>query len=529
MTPVANAAVNLFPDPDSRELGRGIFSDGSGQFAFFGVPLGLFTIDVKTSDHRARTVVGLLDVPGQLRNLVIEVPTNVMTYATLRGQVFEADNLTPHGNGRVFIGRYSGNQVNDVVRVVDADTSGFWEAADVPVREYDLVAVSFDGKRKGVRLNITPTVGAVSYANITLEAVTRVFGRVQFDDGRPAPNALVAGGVALVRSDALGNFELEGVPVGSRTISAGLERDPDAGIDFPRLGNASANIIAGANNYVVVKLRPAGRIFGKVVNAQGQPQANIRVAIPVQGGFYWTDADASGNYVFENLGLANYTLSAPANAVAPQIDENKLMAQIRSGDEEQILAAFEEAVRVFVGADDPLITGAHEKFRPSSWGYTTARLLFDGQNVNADIRFIVQGTVSGRVQNHQGVPIGTRVRLTGLGPSQTGEPSTTIRGELNSDPASGEFTFPLQLLAGPWTVQAASPFYPAVISQSGFTTEIDPDATNVVLQFPPTREVNGRIAGRVYLSGQFPRGAGGPREDQHFGGLRNPDRHERLL
>jgi hypothetical protein len=59
------------------------------------------------------------------------------------------------------------------------------------VRTYDLIAITFDGKRKGVRLAITPTANNVIYANITLEAVTRVFGRVQFDDGRPATNALV--------------------------------------------------------------------------------------------------------------------------------------------------------------------------------------------------------------------------------------------------------------------------------------------------------------------------------------------------
>lgn len=498
VTPLPNAAVNLYPDPDSRELGRGVFSDANGLFAFFGVPLGVYSVEVTTSDRRMRTVAGLLDTPGQTAKLTIAVPSVPVAVGTVRGQVFEADNLTPHGNGRVFIGDLDGDKVKNVVRIVNVGADGFWEAEGVPVKSYDLVAVTFDGKRKGVRRAVTPVDGTVIYANITLENITRVYGRVQFDDGRPAPNALVAGGVALVRSDALGNFELEGVPVGRRTISAGLERNPAAGIDFPRLGSASMTVIAGADNYVVVKLRPAGRIFGKVVNANGQPMPRVRVAIPLDGGFYWTDADAQGNYFFENLGLGNYTVSAPANAVAPQLNESELLAQVRSGDEEQILAAFEEAVRVFVGADDPLITGEHQNFRPSTWGYTSARIRFDGESVNADVRYIVQGTISGKVLNHQGVPIGVRVRLTGLGPTPTGAPATTLRGERDTDPATGAFSFPGQLLAGPWTVQAASPFYPIVIKASGFTTEIDPNVTNVILQFPPNQEVNGRIAGSVF-------------------------------
>ena len=500
VTPVPNAAVNLYPDPASRELGRGVFSDGTGQFLFTGVPLGVFTVDVSTSDRRGATVLGVLDTPGETTNVLVALPTNPVEYGTLRGQVFDSDNLTPVPSARIFLGHYNagGNTVRGVVRITDADSDGAWEITNAPIQNFDIVAVTFDGTRKGVRTGIIPVGNQIVYANVTLQAATTVSGRVQFDDGRPATNALVAGGAALVRSDANGNFQLEGVPVGHATISAGLERDPAAGIDFPRLGSTSANIIAGAANYVVVKLRPAGRIFGKVFDGQGNVVPNVRVAIPQQGGFYWTDADKNGNYVFENLALGNYTVSAPGNAVAPQLNESQLGQQIASGDENQILAAFKEAVTVFVGANDPLVNGEGLNFHPSSWGYTKTSIPFDGANVNADIRYIPQGTISGTVLNSQGVPIGARVRLTGLGPDSTGEPVVTIRGDTDSDPATGQFIFPNVLLAGPWGLQAASPFYPAIIQTNGFTTEIDPDVSGIVLQFPPVAEVNGRIAGHVF-------------------------------
>ncbi len=498
VTPLSRAAVNLFPDSGSRELGRGVFSDTDGRFVFYGVPLGVFTVEVKTSDRRTRTVAGLLNTPGEVATLRIELPSTITPVGTLQGTVFEADNLTPHPNARIFIGRTEGSQVRDVVRIVDADADGNWVASDLPAREFDVVAVSFDGQRKGVRQRFTVMPNSTSVVNVSLEATTLVFGRVQFDDGRPAPNALVAGGLTLVRTDENGNFTLEGVPVGRRQISAGVERNPAAGIDFPRLGSADVNVIAGAANFVVVKLRPAGRIFGKVTDLNGKGIGGIRVAVPMSGGFYWTDADSQGNYVFENLGLGNYILSAPANAVSPQLDVNKLNEQIRSGNEDEILAAFEEAIRVFIGADDPLITGEQRNFRPVTWGTTTARLLFDGQSVEANIRMLREGTVAGRVLNHQGVPIGARIRLTGIGPALNGEPKITIRGERDSDPATGVFIFPGQLLAGPWTVQAASPFYPTVIQVSGFTTELDPNVTNVVLKFPPIQDYNGRLVGRVF-------------------------------
>src|SRR5262249_23702368 len=56
ITPVPGVAVNLFPDPDSRELGRGIFSDSGGGFSFLGVPLGGFTVQAQAPNGQFRTV-----------------------------------------------------------------------------------------------------------------------------------------------------------------------------------------------------------------------------------------------------------------------------------------------------------------------------------------------------------------------------------------------------------------------------------------------------------------------------------------
>ncbi|HSH16199.1 MAG TPA: carboxypeptidase-like regulatory domain-containing protein, partial [Verrucomicrobiae bacterium] len=106
-SPIPEAAVNLYPDPDSRELGRGLFADTDGRFAFFGVPLGIYTVDVKTSDRRFRTVAGLIETPGATTNLVIVVPDQTGELATLRGQVLEPGSNLPHPNARVFIGSYN--------------------------------------------------------------------------------------------------------------------------------------------------------------------------------------------------------------------------------------------------------------------------------------------------------------------------------------------------------------------------------------------------------------------------------------
>ena len=203
------------------------------------------------------------------------------------------------------------------------------------------------------------------------------------------------------------------------------------------------------------------------------------------------------------MGLGGYTLSAPGNVVAPVLDLAALQAQLSSGDQAQIMAAFQEAVTVFTGAEDPLITGAGNNFDPTDWGYTTATLQFDGQSVQADIHYLPLGTVWGTVLNAQGVPIGATVELTGLGPDSTGAPSTTIRGAANSDPSTGIFGFTNVLFPGGWQLQVASPFYPVILRTNGFTTVAGLDATNLVLRFPPKQAVDGVIAGRVFHPGRY--------------------------
>ncbi len=497
-SPVGNVAVNLFPDPDSRELGRGIFSDANGRFAFYGVPLGLFTVQAAAPSGQSRTVAGALEVVHETRTVNLVLSSNVTTLAALRGRVFEPDSITPHAGARVFVGHFPPDREDifaDVVAAVTADSDGFWVATNFPAGTYDLAAVSFDGKRKGSRRNVQATLALDTQVNITLNGRTTVAGRVEFYNGAPATNALVAGGDTIVRTDANGLFTLTGVPVGRRNLSAGLEKNPAAGIDFTRLGSAQVNVVAGVENFAVIRLNPAGRITGRVLDALGQPVPNTRVAIPVDNGFLWVDADASGNYVFDNLSLDDYTLSAPGPGVA-QTDTSGLLDKIRGGSNDEIEAAIGQAAKIFAGLTDPFLTG--EPFNPNTWGFTRTRLSFDGQTVVADIRFLRTGTVSGKVLNGQGVPIGAKVRLTGIGPLANGAPSFVIRGDMNSDPALGTFEFRNALLAGDFGLQAASPFFPVVISTSGKTTSTEPNSTNNILQFPPAQEVNGRLTGFVF-------------------------------
>lgn len=506
VTPIPSAAVNLVPDPDSRELVRGQLSGSDGTFRFNGVPLGVFSISATNNFGNYRVASGALAEPGETNRIDLVLTTNVQVFATLAGRVFEEDGLTPHPGARVFVGDVAKTRVNNIVASTIADGDGFWMIPAVPAGRHGVAAISIDGSRRATREGVDVVPGADTQVVLSLNGTATVVGRVETSTGAPVANAAVAGGSTVVRTDANGLFSLPGVPVGNQTISAGIERDPSVGRDFPRIGSTSLDVLGGIENFAVIRFTPAGRIIGRVLNQNGVPVPKVNVAIPQMGGFLWVTADAAGNYAFEGLGLAAYELSAPAPPVA-KTDTSGLLDQIANGSEDEVFAAIQDAFAIFTGASDPFLNGEGDAFSPDDWGFNKTALKFDGQTVVVDVRFLRKGSVSGTVINGQGVPIGAKVRLTGLAPKENGSPALRVRGDVNSDPALGTFRFDNLLFTGPWGLQAASPFFPVVISQSGVTTSTELDVTNVVLQFPQTREIAGRLVGHIFNPDGAPAGS----------------------
>jgi hypothetical protein len=521
VSPVAGAAVNLFPDPASRELGRGVFSDSNGFFSFYGVPLGTTSVEATASNGNTRTVSTLIETSGETVNLPIVLSAVAPSLATVQGRVTEPDG-TPHGRATVTVETKAptGSPAEfSSLAMVTSDEDGFFSVSDVPAGiTARVVAISSDGRRKGERLNVAVTAGVVNTANITLQARATVRGRVEFANGDPVAGAIVGGGEELVTTDALGAFVLNGVPTGKSRVSAGL--DPDLSSSDPRrrlgrLGSSNLDVLPGDDNFAVIRFNPAGRIAGQVLDEDGNPVGNTDVAIPLDRGteedsfFAWVNTNAQGNFVFDNFGLGTWNVTSPAPPHEDLSDLEKAQEQIRSGELDQIIAGLKTAFATYTGAKDPFLNGEGEKFNPSRWGLAPdVKIEFDGQTVVVPVRYFKTATLSGKVTNGQDVPIGARVRLTGLGPRPNGYPAMRIRGELDSDPALGTFEFKDQAFVGDWGLQAASPFFPVVISQSGRTTQADPVVSDILLKFPPVQETNGSLSGQVLFADGSPAGAG---------------------
>jgi len=498
--PLPGAAVNLFPDSDSRELGRGVFTEADGSFVFHGVPLGEFSLHAEVQDGRSQLAADRLLVSGETRVLELRLPDLVERFGSIRGLVIEPDG-TPHPHAQVLVAQeVQSTLAKGLVASSTADASGAFLFPRIPATNWVVVAISADGRRRGFRNGVRVTEGGDANLLLALESTATLRGIVRYWDNSPAPNAKVGGGDRVVRSDANGRFELPGVPLGVRTIVAGVD-GPDAKDGVTRLGSLQLSVVPLGNDEITLRLNALGRIRGVVYDSSGTKRVpNVRVAIPATGGFYWVNANSNGEYEFNGFGLGSYIVSAPSppvkkNAEALAAEALDAIGQARSGSSPDEAAALvgQLANLYSQGSIGRLTT---TDYSPGTWGFQSVTLDFDGQTAIADVRYLPGASVRGTVVNHQDVPIAANVTVYAFGPNKFGGPSIREFGPFLSGASDGAFSAG-GFLVGPYRVVAQSPLLVGEGIVEGRLTPLEPHPTNLLVRFPPQRDVTGRLTGVV--------------------------------
>ena len=499
-SPIPGAAVNLFSDPDSRELGRGVFTGPDGSFAFHGVPLGEFSLNAETVEGRYRIVADRLLVTGETRNFDLTVPDQPERFGAIRGLVVEPDG-TPHPGATVHVAQeIRGTFATGLIASTQADPEGYFRFPRIPATNWAVVAVSADGRRRGIRLNTRVAEGAEPNLLLALEATATLRGIVRYWDETPAPNAKVGGGDRVVRTDSNGRFELSGVPLGARTLVAGVDA-PDSKDGVTRLGSHQLSVVPLGNDDVTIRLNAFGRIRGVVFDGSSTNRVpNVRVSIPSDSGFFWVNANSNGEYEFNGFGLGSYIVSAPAPPVKKGAEELaaealEAIGQARSGGSpDEAAALVGQLANLYVqGSLGRLVT---TDFTPGTWGFNNATLDFDGQTVVANINYLSGASLRGTVVNHQDVPIGADVTVRAFGPNKSGGPAFKEFGRFRSGLDNGLWSAS-GFLIGPYSVVARSPLLVGEARAEGLLTSQQPHLTNVIVKFPPQRDVTGRLIGVV--------------------------------
>src|SRR5204863_9101352 len=109
------------------------------------------------------------------------------------------------------------------------------------------------------------------------------------------------------------------------------------------------------------------------------------------------------------------------------------------------------------------------------FGWNRVRLFQDDVTQVADVKFLAQGTVSGRTVDSAGRPTGALVRISTLKVGNSGSPTFGEVARLNSDASTGAFSFTgiprfdlatfqtAGVRAGDFTLEAAQQFSPVIV------------------------------------------------------------------
>lgn len=252
-----------------------------------------------------------LEVRAPSRDVALSIPTP----ARIEGRVTDKENGSPITDFQVSFGTRSGfgGMGGPPLAVHSDDGSFVIERAPAGTIEITAVAPGYTrGTSKGLTTEEGRTLRGVE---VLLEKGGQLRGRVT-SGGQPVAGASVRssnegpsrfGGMNAAPTDDNGEYFLDGLPIGDRTITVNKEGFVET--------RKNVEIARSKEARLDVELDHGQELRGRVVDKSGQPVAGARITIMgagMAGGFGRRPAatDASGNFTVEGLSEGRYTVTA---------------------------------------------------------------------------------------------------------------------------------------------------------------------------------------------------------------------------
>jgi hypothetical protein len=296
------AFVRVVPDLDVVGT-KVVQADANGHYIAEDVPVGNVSVLAVGADaaHNASGFnAGTIPGPGQ--SAFINVSLQNISGA-VRGHVVHGDQSPAPGSlvvaYEVIAGFHSlrGDGAT-AVGYAFADRDGGFAITNLPVGDVKLEVTDYvTGLITQQNVQLTTAIPEVNGLLITLPGSGSVSGRVTDDTGTALPGVLVTSSGRAVQTDFQGNYLLQSLPAGSKTITAYDQ-------ETQRTGSAQANVninqtTSGIN---IVILRPStlrGTVYVvKEGTSTPVPAAGAQVSAD---GFRIVDANAQGQYTITGV------------------------------------------------------------------------------------------------------------------------------------------------------------------------------------------------------------------------------------
>ncbi|HBB87753.1 MAG TPA: hypothetical protein DC047_09075, partial [Blastocatellia bacterium] len=300
--PMPKAFVRVVPDLDVVGT-KVVQADAAGHYVAKDVPVGnvsVLAVGEGTAHNASGFNAGTITGPGQTAFINVSLQ-NIA--GAVSGHVFHADQTIAPGALVVAYEVIAGFHTTrsdgaTAVGYAFADRDGSFRIENLPVGAVKLEVTDYvTGLIVTQNVQLTNSIPAVNGLVITLPGFGSVSGRVTDDVGTPLANVFVSSAGRGVQTDSLGNYTLQSLPAGVKTISA-----YDAATQ--RSGSAQATVTIGqtTNGTDIVIQRPSalqGTVYlVKEGTSAVVPAAGVKVSAD---GFVIVDTDAQGHYTIPRV------------------------------------------------------------------------------------------------------------------------------------------------------------------------------------------------------------------------------------
>ncbi|MEW5813707.1 MAG: carboxypeptidase regulatory-like domain-containing protein, partial [Actinomycetota bacterium] len=282
-------------------------SNGDYQFDFVQILQNPFVLDaVDEANHRLERVRARIWSHGERLNI------NLMMRGTgsVRGRVMLGSTPVPGIYVQAVVENLGDMQAvmqsSTYTLQAGTDVNGEFYINNVPLGRVSLYAAT--PQAQGSLSLALSAPGETANVELRLYAgkTGTVRGRVLSSARQPVPTQVMlrrsGSAFGVVRTDDLGEFQFEQVPLGLFTLEALNPRTNQVG------GTAGGNLLDGVTPDVTILMQGGGTIRGRVVGPDGLPRAGIVVYI--EGTALNTITPASGEFEFTEIPPGQYTVTA---------------------------------------------------------------------------------------------------------------------------------------------------------------------------------------------------------------------------
>lgn len=337
-TPVAGARIQasaMTTKVRARYISKDAETETNGSFRVGGLPEGRYTVSIREAESREESL-SLSDIAAGTDGLIVSLGRKSPLLVRVKGPDGKPVAGADIGIGRIEsrMRRYSSSSDRQT------DAEGLCKLELRQGARYEITATKPPWLEAKQALDLTGDAKAPAELVLTMEAGLVITGQVVDAEGKSKSGVFVAlEQLKPVKTDALGQFTIEGASPGAANITVYSDEEREAPLASQRLLIQREKPL----ETIRIELGRTGIVRGVVRNKAGEPAAGAMMFLQNTGDMtgrnraYQGKTDDNGSYKFDRVIPGSYMLMS----MNPEDDSHRpQMSQIEVKADETVVADF---------------------------------------------------------------------------------------------------------------------------------------------------------------------------------------------